>query len=304
MGKIAFLFPGQGSQYVGMSKDFYESSSKAKEIIERADELLGFGLSKIMFEGPLEKLKQTEITQPAIFLHSYVAYSLIENVSAEMSAGHSLGEYTAFATAGALTFEEGLKLVRYRGQLMQRAGDQNKGTMAAVIGMEAETLENICRKASSVGIVQCANFNSPGQIVISGAVEGVKEAMKLAKENGARIVKELIVSGAFHSPLMKSAEEKLADELNKTNFKELKNPVYSNVTAEKVKSAAEAKELLIKQLTSPVKWHEIILNMVRDGAEEFVEIGPGKVLQGLVKRISPSAKFYGVDKFADLEKLG
>jgi len=304
MSKIAFLFPGQGSQYVGMAKDFFQGSLKAKEIIEAANELLGFELSTAMFEGPVDFLKQTEITQPAIFLHSFVVFSLLNNnLKPQVAAGHSLGEYTALTAAGALTFEEGLKLVRYRGKLMQEAGNINQGTMAAVIGLSSETVQNICSEASEHGIVQCANFNSPGQVVISGTVNGVKQAMKLAKEKGAKIVKELVVSGAFHSPLMKSAEEKLAQKLNEVKFKNLKTPVYSNVTAMEISSPQEAKTLLIKQLTSPVRWQEIIQNMAENGVDEFVEIGPGKVLQGLVKRILPGSKFYGIDKLEELEKF-
>ncbi len=303
MGKTAFLFPGQGSQYVGMAKDIYENIPEAKKLFDNANELLGFDISKIMFEGPLEKLKQTEITQPAIFLHSYAVFSLLKNLKADMSAGHSLGEYTALVAAGAIDFSDGLKLVRFRGELMQEAGRINKGTMAAVIGLSSEKLEEICAKASDAGVVRCANFNSPGQIVISGASRGVYRAMQLAKENGARLARELVVSGAFHSPLMKPAEEKLEKKLNEINFKELKLPVYSNVTAGQIKSSTESKELLIKQLTSPVRWQEIIENMIKDGAEEFVEIGPGKVLQGLVKRIAPEVKFYGIDKIHDLEKF-
>jgi [acyl-carrier-protein] S-malonyltransferase len=302
MSKKAFLFPGQGSQYVGMAKDLFEKSVEAKEMIRTADDILGVNLSYIMFNGPEEELKQTQYTQPAIFLHSVILASVIRTIDANAAAGHSLGEYSAYVASGTIQFHEAIKLVRARGVAMQEAGDQNKGTMAAVIGLEPEKVESLCTEASSTGVVQCANFNSPGQIVISGSVDGVKKAMELCKGAGAKMVKELVVSAAFHSPLMLSAKEKLNAALEATNFYKPKFPVYTNVTAKPVDGVAEIKSKLYEQVTAPVRWAEIIVNMISDGVEEFYEIGPGNVLQGLVKRINPDVKRFGIDKFEDVEK--
>lgn len=302
MSKRAFLFPGQGSQYVGMAKDVYENSVEAKEMIRMADGVLGVNLSEIMFNGPEEVLKQTEFTQPAIFLHSVVLASLLRTLDCQAAAGHSLGEYSALVSAGAIQFLDAVKLVRARGVAMQKSGIENPGTMAAIVGMDADKLENICAEASVEGIVQCANFNSPGQIVISGSVEGVRKAMQIAKANGAKLVKELVVSGAFHSPLMQSAKDSLYLELEISNIYDAKFPVYANVSALPVQKKDEIKKLLFEQVTSPVRWEETIKNMINDGFDEFVEIGPGKVLQGLVKRINPDAVCFGIDKFNEVEK--
>jgi [acyl-carrier-protein] S-malonyltransferase len=303
MAKTAFVFPGQGAQYVGMARDFVDNAPGAREMIAAADNVLGVSLSKILFEGPEDELRQTRNTQPAIFLHSIVAAKFVTSIAPAMVAGHSLGEYSALVAAGALSFEDGLKLVRLRGELMQHAGEIQKGTMAAVVGLPSDKVEALCTEASAAGIVQPANFNSPGQIVISGSVEGVRAAMDLARQAGAKMVKELVVSGAFHSPLMESAREGLKEALDRTTINDARIPVYANVTAEPVTHAAEIRDLLFRQLTSPVRWEQTVHNMVRDGATRFVEIGPGKVLQGLSKRTEAAITTAGVDKYADVALL-
>ncbi len=302
MSKKAFLFPGQGSQYIGMAKDLFEKSVEAKEMIKTADDALGVNLSYIMFNGPEEQLKQTEFTQPAIFLHSVILASLIRTLEPEAAAGHSLGEYSALVSANAIQFYDAIKLVRARGKAMQQAGIDNPGTLAAVVGLESKKVEELCKEASTAGIVQCANFNSPGQIVISGSIDGVRKAMELCKSNGAKLVKELVVSGAFHSPLMQSAKDTLLDVLVFTPFYDARFPVYANVNAKPVTKKDEIKNNLHSQVTSPVRWEETINNMIADGFDEFYEIGPGKILQGLVKRINPDVKLFGIDKYEDLEQ--
>jgi [acyl-carrier-protein] S-malonyltransferase len=301
MVKAAFIFPGQGSQYVGMGKDLFEHNERARALFEQADAILGCSLGKICFEGPDEILQQTNNTQPAIFLHSMVIFDLIkESRSMMMTAGHSLGEYSALVAAGALSFEDGLRLVRTRGELMQQAGLAQSGTMAAIIGLGSTIIKEVCAEASAAGVVQPANFNSPGQVVISGSATAVRKAMELAKTRGARLVKELPVSGAFHSPLMESACDGLRSALEKTEIRDALAPVYANVTAKPVREAKEIRELLFRQLTHPVRWEETVVNMASDGATTFVECGPGKVLQGLVKRILGAVEICGIEKLSDL----
>ncbi len=301
--KIAFVFPGQASQYVGMGKDLYENSEIAREIFDRAEEILGFELKKICFEGPEDELKQTRVTQPAIFVHSYVVAKLLEGkLKADMAAGHSLGEYSALVYAGVLSFEDVLKIVKLRGELMQKAGEENPGNMAAIIGLDDKTVYEICSKVND-GIVQPANFNAPGQIVISGDIPSVRKAMELAQNAGAKMVKELVVSGAFHSPLMEGAKQRLKEALDEVEFKKSSIPVYFNVTAKPTFDIKEIKELLYHQITNPVLWSQIIVNMFSDGATKFYEIGPGKVLQGLIKRIVPNAEISGFDKFKEIQDL-
>jgi [acyl-carrier-protein] S-malonyltransferase len=304
MGAVAFVFPGQGSQYVGMLRDFLEGDPASRAMIEEADRILGVPLSDICTNGPEEELRQTKNTQPAIFLHSMVVARSLTRISPSMAAGHSLGEYSALVVAGALEFEDALRLVRLRGELMQRAGEEQRGTMAAVVGLAPEALAEVCAAASPSGVVQPANFNSPGQVVISGSVEGVRRAMELARGEGAKMVKELVVSGAFHSPLMAGAGEGLRDGLARVRLRDTAIPVYANVTARPVRAAEEIRDLLYRQLTSPVRWDETVRNMAADGAAEFVELGPGKVLQGLVKRTAAQAATRGFDTLADLRAAG
>jgi [acyl-carrier-protein] S-malonyltransferase len=303
--KRAFLFSGQGSQYVGMMKDLYENSVTAREIIETADDILGYKLSTICFDGPAETLQQTEHTQPAIFLHGYILYILLseEGISPDGAAGHSLGEYTALVAAGALMYEDALRIVRLRGTLMQKAGEDQPGTMAAIIGLDNDSVIAICTKAKESGVVQAANFNSPGQVVISGSLEAVSEAMELAREMGARLVKELVVSGAFHSPLMQPAQNALAEVLAGTDIRTSRLPVYANVTAEPVTEPDSVRTALRAQITAPVLWEQSMRAMLRDGFNDFFEVGPGKVLQGLLKRSGSNVPVRSVDKWEDVEKI-
>ena len=297
----AFLFPGQGSQYVGMGLDAYRERGTVRDIFDRANDVLGYKLTDIMFEGPEEELRATENAQPALFLHAYAIYQLLENPQPSMAAGHSLGEYTALAVAGSLAFDDALRLVRMRAEAMAAAGAAQKGTMGAIIGLEDDTVQELCAGIAEGGhVVVPANFNSDGQIVVSGTPEGVAAAMTAAKEAGARMAKELSVSGAFHSPLMKPAEDQLAAALNEAPIQNAEFPVYMNVTAQPVSDADTIRELLLRQLTAPVQWTATIRNMIAGGATEFVEAGPGNVLQKLVSRISRDVSSTGLEKLEQI----
>ena len=285
--KTAHIFPGQGSQFPGMAKDLYDSSQEAREMLERANEILGFRITDIMFEGTADDLKRTDVTQPAIFLHSVVLAKCSPDSRPDMVAGHSLGEFSALVAAGALSFEDGLRLVSIRAKAMQKACEIAPGAMAAVLMLPAETVEAICAEVQ--GIVVPANYNCEGQIVISGDVAAVEEACVRMKEAGARRALPLPVGGAFHSPLMEPARAELAIAIEQTQFKVPCCPIYQNVNALPSTDPAEIKANLLAQLTSPVRWTQTILNMEKEGANLFVEVGPGKVLQGLVAKIAPTA---------------
>lgn len=288
----AFVFPGQGAQFVGMGKDLYDNNQLANEMFEKANEVLGFRITDIMFAGTEEELRQTKVTQPAIFLHSVIlAKTLGEEFKPDMVAGHSLGEFSALVTAGALPFEQGLQLVATRAMAMQKACEVTPSTMAAVLGLPNEKVEEIC--ASIDDIVAPANYNCPGQIVISGTVTGIETACAKLLEAGARRALVLKVGGAFHSPLMKPAHIELAKAINEANFSTPICPVYQNVDAKPHTCPNEIKTNLIAQLTAPVKWTQIVENMVADGLTEVVELGPGAVLQGLVKKIAPEVATSG-----------
>ena len=280
--KKAYVFPGQGSQFPGMAKDLYNNNPKAKEMLERANEILGFRITDVMFEGTAEDLKATKVTQPAVFLHSTVLAACYEGFEPDMVAGHSLGEFSALAAAGAVAFEDALRLVAIRANAMQKCCEAGPGTMAAIIGLPNETVEAIC--AETEGTVVAANYNSDGQVVISGEKEAVEAACVKAKEAGAKRALPLAVSGAFHSPLMEPARVELAEAIEKTTFNAPKCPVYQNVSAQAETDPQTIKSNLLKQLTSPVRWTQSVKAMVADGAGYFMEIGPGAVLQGLVKR--------------------
>ena len=302
---IAFIFPGQGSQQVGMGKDLYESFPLARTFYDRAEEILGFPLKKYSFNGPEEELKQTRVTQPALFVHSVIVDQILKEagIRPEIVAGHSLGEYSALVSAEALSFEEALPLVKLRGELMQHAGEIRPGTMAAILGLSDEEVEALCREASASGVVVPANYNSPGQLVVSGSVEGVRKAMELAKEKGARRAVELVVSGAFHSPLMESAVEKLKEAIENADFRKPRVPLVPNVTAQATTDPAEIREQLVRQLVQPVRWVESVREMVRQGATQFYEVGSGRVLTGLLKRIDRNVSCTPVGTVETLSKM-
>lgn len=284
----AFVFPGQGSQFPGMCKDLYGAHKEARELCQAADRLLGFSLTGVMFEGTADDLKQTKVTQPAVFLHSVVAQQLMTIERPQMVAGHSLGEFSALVACGALRFEDALLLVSARAQAMQAACEANPGTMAAVLGLQDEQVDEICKKQS--GIVVAANFNCPGQVVISGETEAVDAACVAMKEAGARRALRLPVGGAFHSPLMAPAAEDLKAAILKTEFRKPFCPIYQNVSAKAETEPEIIRENLLKQLTAPVRWTQSVQNMIADGATEFYEFGPGDVLKGLIRKINPEVQ--------------
>lgn len=283
----AYMFPGQGSQFPGMAKDLYESNATARELFDRANEILGFNITEIMFNGTADELKQTRVTQPAIFLHSVILAKCSPDFKPDMVAGHSLGEFSALTAAGALDFEDGLRLVSIRAHAMQKACEANPGTMAAILALPTDKVEAICAEVD--GVVVPANYNCEGQIVISGSVEAVTEASEKMKAAGARRALILPVGGAFHSPLMQPAADELAAGIESVKFNEPVCPVYQNVTALPTTDPMEIKKNLLAQLTAPVKWTQTVMNMVADGASDFIEVGPGKVLQGLVSKIASNS---------------
>ncbi len=284
----AYVFPGQGAQFPGMAKDLYDTSAEAKRLLELANDILGFRITDIMFEGTADQLKETKVTQPAIFLHSVVLAKISENFKPDMVAGHSLGEFSALVASGVLSFEDGLKLVSQRALAMQKACEINPSTMAAILGLEDKVVEDLC--ASIDEVVVAANYNCPGQLVISGSHKGIEIACEKAKEAGAKRALPLPVGGAFHSPLMEPAREELEKAIDETTFSQGICPIYQNVTAKPSTNLDEIKDNLKIQLTAPVRWTQSVQAMVADGATNFVESGPGKVLQGLVKKIHREAE--------------
>ena len=293
----AFVFPGQGSQFVGMGKDLYENHTLAKELFDKADSILGFKITDIMFAGTDEQLKQTNVTQPAVFLHSVIsALCLGDAFKPDMVAGHSLGEFSALVASGALSFEDGLKLVAARANAMQKACEKNPGTMAAIIALPDETVEHVCEEVSKEGkVVVAANYNCPGQLVISGEKDAINEACEKLKAAGAKRALPLMVGGAFHSPLMQPAKDELQEAIEKTNFSTPTCPVYQNVDAKPHTDPSEIKANLIAQLTSPVRWTKSVQNMIADGADDFTECGPGRALRGMIGRIDRSVNAHGIE---------
>ena len=293
----AFVFPGQGAQFVGMGKDLYENNEKAKELFAKANEILGYRITDIMFEGTDEDLKQTKVTQPAVFLHSVIsAICLGDDFNPEMVAGHSLGEFSALVASGALSFEDGLKLVYARAMAMQKACEAQPSTMAAIIGLPNEKVEEVCAEVSKMGKGVCvpANYNNPGQLVISGNIDAINEACEQLKAAGAKRALPLKVGGAFHSPLMQPAKDELQAAIEKTEFSTPKCPIYQNVDALPHTDAAEIKQNLIAQLTSSVRWSQIVEHMIADGATDFTECGPGKALQGMIAKINKEVTAHGI----------
>lgn len=304
-GKKVLMFPGQGAQYVGMARSLFDGFEAVRNLVERAEKVIEAPLSEIMFDGPAEDLKLTKNTQPAIFLHSACVLEALGELPFEVGAacGHSLGEYTALYAADSLSFEDAMWLVRERGLLMYESGVRRSGTMAAVIGLDAPNIEEICRNSSGEGVVCAANFNSPGQVVISGDAEAVHRAMKMAEEAGARRVLGLDVSGAFHSPLMEDASEGLRERLTKAQVGDARFPVISNATAGPVQSSDEIRRALVMQLTHPVRWEESMRALLGMGYRSFIEVGPGRVLTGLLKRVDRSVEIRNIDTADDMETL-
>jgi [acyl-carrier-protein] S-malonyltransferase len=285
----AYIFPGQGSQFTGMGKDLYESNARARELFDQANDVLGFTITEVMFNGTADELRQTRVTQPAVFIHSVVAALSSDAFRPDMVAGHSLGEFSALVANGTLSFADGLRLVYKRAQAMQRACEMNPSTMAAVLGLDDAVVEEICASIKEE-VVVAANYNCPGQLVISGSIRGVELAVEKLKSAGAKRVLPLQVGGAFHSPLMEPARQELAEAIEQTAFHQPMCPVYQNVSAEPSADVDQIKAHLIAQLTAPVRWTQSVQRMVADGARTFVECGPGKVLQGLVKKIAPEVE--------------
>lgn len=289
----AFVFPGQGAQFPGMGKDLFDNSVTARELFEIANQILGFQITDVMFEGTAEDLRQTRITQPAIFLHSVILARTLKNFRPSMVAGHSLGEFSALVANGALSFEDGLSLVYKRALAMQKACETVPSTMAAIVGVDDSVVEEVCSEIDDV--VVPANYNCPGQLVISGSFAGIDKACELLTQRGAKRALKLAVGGAFHSPLMEPAREELETAIMNTHFNTPMCPVYQNVTAGPVSDPADIRRNLVAQLTAPVRWTQTVQNMVKDGAVSFVELGPGKVLQGLIKKIAPETEVSGVE---------